>query len=167
MFVPWGVVVLGLDDIIERRRDDHIRAKGIDRDPVRSSHAYFVKATSLRELCCTLLTPLQWAGRVWALPWMIVLCPSERFYEQQGRCHQTLVERAWQIIHVVVHQESTLVRVTAWYARGRPSFADAITLVRRHLWDHRHFSTSQHETDMIKIPRVLFDRFIDVLCYAA
>jgi hypothetical protein len=33
---------------------------------------------------------------------MTVLCPSERFYEQQGHCHQTLVERAWQIIHVVV-----------------------------------------------------------------
>jgi hypothetical protein len=33
---------------------------------------------------------------------MTVLCPSERFYEQQSRRHHTLVERAWQIIHVVV-----------------------------------------------------------------
>jgi hypothetical protein len=33
---------------------------------------------------------------------MTVLCPSEQFYEQQGRRYQTLVERAWQIIHVVV-----------------------------------------------------------------
>ena len=42
------------------------------------------------------------AGRVWALPLMTVLGPSERFYEQPGRCHQTLVERAWHIVHVVV-----------------------------------------------------------------
>jgi hypothetical protein len=366
VFVPWGVVVCGLDDTIERRRGDHIRAKGIYRDPVRSSHSHVVKVSGLRWLCCMLLTPMTWAGRVWALPFMTVLCPSERFYEQQGRRHQTLVERAWQIIHVVVrwlpgrtlvfvadssyavlellhqvsglpraslitrlrldaalydppparepgqmgrprlkgdrrptleamlgdedtiwskltiepwygdaprevevatdtavwyhsgkpplllrwvlirdphkgfgpqallstnldhtpqqiltwfirrwtmevtleearahlgmetqrqwnaraiarttpallslysiitliaHQlfqkEATRVRVTAWYANIRPTFADTIALVRRHLWDHLHFSTSQHETDMIKIPRVLFDRFIDVVCYAA
>ena len=49
-----------------------------------------------------LLTPMNWAGRVWALPFMTVLCPSERFYETQGRRHQTLVPRAWHIIHVVV-----------------------------------------------------------------
>jgi hypothetical protein len=102
MFVPWGVVVFGLDDTIERRCGDHISAKGIFRDPVRSSHSLFVKVSGLRWLCCMLLTPMKWAGRVWALPLMTVLCPSERFYEQQGRRHQTLVERAWQIIHVVV-----------------------------------------------------------------
>ena len=366
MFAPWGVVVFGLDDTIERRRGEHISAKGIYRDPVRSSHSHFVKVSGLRWLCCMLLTPMPWAGRVWALPFMTVLCPSERFYEQQGRGHQTLVERAWQIIHVVVrwlprrdlvfvadssyavlellhqvselprvtlitrlrldaalydppptreqgqlgrprlkgdrrptleavladeetmwskltierwygdaphevevatdsavwyhsgkppmllrwvlirdphecfepqallstnldhtpeqiltwfirrwtievtleearahlgletqrqwnaraiarttpallglyaivtltaHQllqkEATIVRVTAWYTKIRPTFADVIALVRRHLWDHMHFSTSQHETDMIQIPRVLFDRFIDVVCYAA
>jgi hypothetical protein len=49
-----------------------------------------------------LLTPVAWAGRVWALSWMTGLCPSERFSEPQGRGHHTLVERAWQIIPVVV-----------------------------------------------------------------
>ena len=29
-------------------------------------------------------------------------CPSERFYEQRGRRHQPLTERAWQIIHLVI-----------------------------------------------------------------
>jgi DDE superfamily endonuclease len=102
MFVPWGIVVLGLDDTIERRRGDHIRAKGIYRDPVRSPHSHVVNVSGLRWLCCMLLTPLPWAGRVWALPLMTGLCPSERFYEPQGRRHQTLVERAWHIIRVVV-----------------------------------------------------------------
>ena len=40
MFVPWGVVVCGLDDTIERRRGNRIRAKGIYRDPVRPSHSH-------------------------------------------------------------------------------------------------------------------------------
>jgi hypothetical protein len=48
VFIPSGVVVFGLDDTIERRRGDQIAAKGIYRDPVRSSHAHVVKVSGLR-----------------------------------------------------------------------------------------------------------------------
>jgi hypothetical protein len=65
-----GTIVLGLDDTIERRRGDKIAAKGIYRDPVRSSHAHFVKASSLRWLSLMLLVPLPWTTRVWALPFL-------------------------------------------------------------------------------------------------
>src|SRR5215475_2620101 len=103
VFVPRGVVLFGLDDTIERRRGDQITAKGIYRDPVRSSHAHMVKASGLRWLGCMVLTPLSWADRVWALPFLTVLCPSERFYAQRGRRHQPLTERAWQMIRLLVH----------------------------------------------------------------
>jgi DDE superfamily endonuclease len=53
-----GPIVLGLDDTIERRRGDKIAAKGIYRDPVRSSHSHFVKASGLRWLSLMLLVPL-------------------------------------------------------------------------------------------------------------
>src|ERR671938_794256 len=102
VFVPSGVVLFGLDDTIERRRGEQIKAKGIYRDPVRSSHAHMVKASGLRWLACMLLAPLSWADRVWALPFLTVLCPSERFYEQRGRRHQPLTERAWQMIRLIV-----------------------------------------------------------------
>ena len=101
VFVPSGIVLFGLDDTIERRRGKQITAKGIYRDPVRSSHAHMVKASGLRWLGCMLLTPIAWAQRVWALPFLTVLCPSERFYEQRGRRHHTLLERAWQSIRLV------------------------------------------------------------------
>ena len=39
-FTPRGRLVFGLDDTIERRRGDRIAAKGIYRDPVRSSLCY-------------------------------------------------------------------------------------------------------------------------------
>jgi len=42
-----------------------------------------------------------------------------------------------------------------------------MALVRQHVWNHLHFSMSPQETDMIKIPRELFERFIDAVCYAA
>ncbi len=360
-----GVVVLGLDDTIERRRGEQITAKGIYRDPVRSSHAHMVKASGLRWLACMLLTPLAWAERVWALPFLTVLCPSERFYEQRGRRHQSLTERAGQMIrlvgrwlpgraivwvadssfaalelldkvktvprasvitrlrldaalydplpprppgtrgrprlkgrrrptleavladektlwtsvivdqwygqgprevevttdtavwyhagkppvairwvlirdpkeefdpqallsthlehtpeqilpwfvrrwtmevtfeearahlgletqrqwnaraiarttpallslyaivtltaHLLIDKGATCVRNTAWYRKTRPTFSDALALVRRHVWDHLHFSMSHQETDMIKIPRALFERFSEALCYA-
>jgi len=366
VFIPRGVIVLGLDDTIERRRGEQITAKGIYRDPVRSSHSHFVKVSGLRWLACMVLTPLSWADRVWALPFLTVLCPSERFYEQRGRGHQTLTERAWQMIrlvvrwlpgrevawatdssfaalelrdkgatlprasvitrlrldaalydpppprrpstkgrprlkgkrratleavladertqwttvivdqwygegprevevatdtavwyhtgkppvairwilirdpherfkpqallstnldytpeqilpwfvrrwtmevtfeearahlgmetqrqwndraiarttpallslysimtlnaHLLIEKGMTSVRSTAWDRKTRPTFSDAIALVRRQLWEHLHFSTSQQETDMIKIPRELFERFIDAVCYAA
>lgn len=366
VFLPSGVVVFGLDDTIERRRGDKIAAKGIYRDPVRSSHAHFVKVSGLRWLACMVLVPLSWAHRVWALPFLTVLCPSERFYEKRGRRHRPLTERAWQMIRLLVRwlpgreivcvadssfavlelldkvqtlprtsvmtrlrldaalydpppdrepgtkgrprlkgkrrptleaaladektpwtmllvaqwydegprevevatdtavwyhagkppvairwvlirdpQErfkpqallstnlqhtpeqmltwfvrrwtmevtfeearahlgmetqrqwndraiaratpallsldsiitltaqlliekgATCMRSTAWYGKTRPTFSDAIALVRRHLWDHIHFSMSLQESDMIKIPRALFERFIDAVCYVA
>jgi DDE superfamily endonuclease len=366
VFIPRGVVVVGLDDTIERRRGEQIKAKGIYRDPVRSSQAYFVKVSGLRWLACMVLLPLSWANRVWALPFLTVLCPSERFYEQRGRRHQTLTERAWQMIrlvgrwlpgrdlvfvadssfaalelldkvatlprasvitrlrldaalydpppprkpktmgrprlkgkrrptleavladkrtqwttlrveqwygkgprevevatdtavwyhtgkppvairwvlirdpqedfkpqallstnlaytpeqilpwfvrrwtmevtfeevrahlgmetqrqwndraiarttpallslysivtltaHLLIDKGATCVRSMAWYRKTRPTFSDALALVRRQLWDHLHFSMSHQETDMIKIPRALFERFIDAVCYAA
>jgi hypothetical protein len=365
VFIPSGVVVLGLDDTIERRRGDHIAAKGIYRDPVRSSHAHFVKVSGLRWLACMVLAPLAWADRVWALPFLTALCPSERFYAQRGRRHQPLTARAWQMMrlvvrwlpgrelvfvadssfaalevldqvttlprgsvitrlrldaalydpppprtprttgrprlkgkrrptleavwadertqwtrliveqwygegprevdvatdtavwyhtgkppvairwllirdpqecfkppavlsthlehtpeqrltwfvrrwtmevtceearahlgmetqrqwnaraiarttpallslysiitlnaHLLIDKGMTCVCSTAWYRKTRPTFSDAIALVRRQLWDHLHFSMSPQETDMIKIPRALFERFMDAVCYA-
>ena len=77
-FAPTGVVLLGLDDHLERRRGKQIQAKGIYRDPVRSSHSQLVKASGLRWLSVMLLVPIPWASRIWALPFLTALCPSER-----------------------------------------------------------------------------------------
>jgi len=364
--IPWGVVIFGLDDPIERRGGDQIQATGLYRDPVRSSHSHVVNVSGLRWLACMMLTPLSWAHRVWALPFLTVLCPSARFYEPRGRRHQTLTERAWQMMrlvvrwlpgreiafvadsrvaalelldnvktwprasvltrlrldaalddsppprepgtkgrprlkgqrrptlaaglteektpwtalivepwygegprevevatdtavwyhagkppvairwvlmrdpqqafdsqalrsthpahtpapmlpwfvrrwamevtfeearahlgmetqrqwndraiarttpallglysiitrtaHLLIGQGATWVRRPAWYRKTHPTFSDAMALVRRQLWDHLHFSTSQQETDMIQIPRVLLERFTEALCYAA
>src|SRR2546423_674287 len=43
-----------------------------------------------------LLVPVGWAARVWALPFLTALCPSERYvpYVQRGRRHKPLAERA-------------------------------------------------------------------------
>ena len=97
-FVPTGPLVMGLDDTIERRRGKCITAKGIYRDPVRSSHGHFVKASGLRWLSLMLLMPIPWAKRVWALPFLTALAPSERYNRQHGRRHKTLTDWARQLV---------------------------------------------------------------------
>jgi DDE superfamily endonuclease len=96
-FVPNGPVLLGIDDTIERRRGKRIAAKGIYRDPVRSSKDHFVKASGLRWLSLMLLVPIPWAGRTWALPFLTALAPSERYCREHGRRHKKLTDRARQM----------------------------------------------------------------------
>jgi DDE superfamily endonuclease len=97
-FAPEGPVVVGLDDTIERRRGARIAARGIYRDPVRSSHGHFVKASGLRWLCVMLLAPIPWADCVWALPFLAVLAPSERHATGRGRRHKKLTDWARQAL---------------------------------------------------------------------
>jgi hypothetical protein len=96
-FVSTGPIVLGVDDTIERRRGKRISAKGIYRDPVRSSKSFFVKTSGLRWLSLMLLTPIPWAQRVWGLPFLSVLAPSERFCQSHDRPHKTLTDWTRQV----------------------------------------------------------------------
>jgi hypothetical protein len=95
-------VIFGLADTIERPRGDQITAKGSDCEPVRSSQAHVGKVSGLRWLACMVLAPVSWTERVWELPFLTVLYPSERFYAQRGRRHQPLTARTWQMIRLIV-----------------------------------------------------------------
>lgn len=97
-FAMRGPIILGLDDTVERRRGAKIKAKGIYRDPVRSTHSHFVKASGLRWLSLMLLAPIPWAQRVWALPFLTVLAPSERYYQGRARGHKKLTQWAQQMV---------------------------------------------------------------------
>jgi len=98
-FVPAEQpIVLGLDDHIERRRGAKITAKGIYRDPVRSSKSFFVKTSGLRWVCLMLLAPVPWAQRIWALPFLSVLAPSERYHQEREMAHKKLTDWARQMI---------------------------------------------------------------------
>ncbi len=95
---PTGPVVVGMDEHLERRRGAKIAAKGIYRDPVRSSKAFFVKTSGLRWISLQLLVPIPWAQRVWALPFLTVLAPSERYHQKRGKRHKTLTDWGRQMI---------------------------------------------------------------------
>ena len=123
MFVPDGPVVVGIDETIERRWGPKISARGIYREggsqvspsllpyrrvasvacgtgskPVRSSHGHFVKASGLRWISVMLLAPIPWAGRIWGLPFLTALAPSERYARQAGRRHKPLADWGRQLL---------------------------------------------------------------------
>lgn len=102
LFVPADApIVVGIDETIERRRGAKIAAKGIYRDPVRSSKEFFVKTSGLRWISMMLLTPVAWACRVWALPFFTVLAPSKRYNQQHCRRHTKLTDWGRQMIRQV------------------------------------------------------------------
>src|SRR5205823_9632216 len=100
-FAPDGPLVLGIDETLERRRGRMITAAGNYRDPVRSSHGHFVKARALRWDSLMLLVPIPWAGRTWALPFLSVLAPSERYDADHDRRHKALTDWARQMVRTV------------------------------------------------------------------
>ncbi len=98
-FVPPGApVVVGLDETLERRWGRRIAARGVHRDPVRSSHGHLVKASGLRWFTIALLAPVPWASRVWALPFLTALAPSERHARERGARHKKLTDWARQAL---------------------------------------------------------------------
>src|SRR3954467_11753237 len=62
-----------------------------------------------------LLAPIPWAGRVWALPFLTALAPSERFAREHGRRHKRLTDRARQL----------LLLVARWLPERRVAVADS------------------------------------------
>ena len=55
-----------------------------------------------------------------------------------------------------------IVRRAAWYDKARPTFSDALALVRR-----RRFCGSAQENDMVRVLREFVERLTDAVCYAA
>lgn len=139
VFVPHGPIMLGLDDTVERRRGKKIAAKGIYRDPVRSSHSHFVKVSGLRWLSVMLLAPIPWVGWTWALPFLTVLAPSERYHQKCRRSHKKLTDWARQVLlqvrrwvpqrTVIVVADSSFAVLTLLHALRH--LAQPITMITR------------------------------------
>ncbi|WP_165773637.1 hypothetical protein [Zooshikella ganghwensis] len=72
--MPSGFPVIVLvDETLERRKGKQIKAKGYYRDAVRSTQKKVVKCLGLKWICMTLVVPLPWNKRPWALPFLTAL----------------------------------------------------------------------------------------------
>lgn len=106
VFVPGGApIVVGIDETTERRREANMAAKGISRDPVRSSQAFFVKTSGFRWVSISLGK----AGVGCAVS--ACACPSERYDEPRGRRHQNI--HRWRAAH-----DPPTAALVAWEVSG-------------------------------------------------
>ena len=69
--------------------------------------------------------------------------------------------------HQRMMQSMGVVRRAAWYLKTRPTFSDALALVRKELWAHATFRRSLADTDTVKVPRKFVEQLTETLCYAA
>ena len=96
-FVPADAeVVFGIDETLERRRGERIKAKGLYHDNARSSKSIHVRSHGLRWVSVMLLTPVPWSTRLWALPFLTLLTPSKRSCQSRGVRYKTLGHWAQQ-----------------------------------------------------------------------
>jgi hypothetical protein len=132
-FLPSGPAVIGMDDTIERRWGPKIAARGIYRDPVRSTHGHFVKASGLRWLSLMVTVPIPFIRRRWALPFFTILAPSQRWSTE------LLTNRTTRWTKIVMpewyggEERRTLQIVTGtsiWYHAGLPPVPIRWLLVR-------------------------------------
>lgn len=101
-FVAAGVpMVIAADETLERRNGAKIRAKGVFRDAVRSSKKHAVYCFGLRWISMMLLVAVPWSPRVWALPFLTVLAPSQKTNLADGKRHKTSIDWIGQMIRVV------------------------------------------------------------------
>lgn len=96
----WPILI-AVDETLERRRGKKIKAKGVYRDAVRSSQSRVVTSFGLKWECMTLIVPLPWCKRPWALPFLTVLAPSKKSNESQQRRHKTSLDWTRQMVKVV------------------------------------------------------------------
>ena len=111
--------IIAVDETLERRRGKKIKAKGAYRDAVASSQSRVVICFGLKWECMTLIVPLPWCKRPWALPFMVILSPSKKSDEQAGKRHKTSIDWTIQMVQCV----SRWLNRTPWILVGDGAYA--------------------------------------------
>ncbi len=96
----WPILI-AVDETLERRRGKKIKAKGAYRDAVLSSESKVITSFGLKWECMTLIVPLPWCKRPWALPFLTVLAPSKKCNEKEKKRHKTSIDWTQQMVKLV------------------------------------------------------------------
>jgi len=77
----------------------------------------------------------------------------------------------FSVVTLLAHQQLAQTewpgRQAAWSTKARPTFIDALALVRRELWAGTTFQTSSFDQDLVQIPHPLWEHLTETLCDAA
>jgi len=98
-------VALVVDEHVERRRGEKIKAKATYRDPVASSKSRIIKCTGLKWVVLAVLVSFPWAKRPFALPICCILRKPENHPKNLRRKTRSGTDLICQI----------LIRVRRWF----------------------------------------------------
>jgi hypothetical protein len=121
------------------------------------------------------------------LTWFVLRWQMETTFQEARRHLGVETQRQWSesairrttpalsglfsLVTLFAHQRMTqnivAIRRVAWYRKARPTFSDALALVRKELWAHATFRRSPWESDTVKVPRAFVEHLTETLCYAA
>lgn len=88
-------IVLAADDTIERRGGRRIKSRRCYRDAVRSSRGHLVGCFGLKWIVLTVLVPVPWSQRVWALPLLTTLSGPEGSGRRTGHKTASIGRGRW------------------------------------------------------------------------
>jgi len=96
-----GELTFVLEETLARRWGRGITLRGHSRDPLASSKQHSVAARGWRWIVLTLVMTPPWTPRPWSLPVLSAPAPTPEVSQRLGRRHQTVPQRAGQMILVV------------------------------------------------------------------
>ena len=100
--MPEGYpLVVGIDETLEALRQEDRCQGRLPRSGAFHSRELREEQRPLRWVCAMLLVEIPWATRVWALPFLSALAPSERYAAKRGKRHKKITEWAWQLLLVL------------------------------------------------------------------
>jgi len=145
------------------------------RDP---QDEFAPQALLATQLAYTPAQILAWFVQRWTMEVTFAEARAHLGLETQRQWHDLAISRTtpalfgfYSLVTLMAQalgeRESCVVRTAAWYAKARPTFSDALAVVRRELWSACHFSMSSAKPEVVEIPRSLFERLTDAVCYAA
>ncbi len=123
---------------------------------------------------------VSWFARRWQMESTFQEVRQRLGFETQRHWSETAIRRVapallalFSVVALLAHQKRSRMpqaaRGAAWYEKERPTFSDALAVVRKELWAQQEagFRGSLPEGDMVKVPREFAERLTDAVCYAA
>ena len=146
---------------------------------VRDPQARFAtQALLCTDLAATPGQILSWFVQRWQLEVTLEEARRHLGVESQRQWSDLAIRRTtptllglFSLVALLAHERMAdpagTTRQAAWYRKARPTFADALALVRRELWRHEGFQTSTCAEEIVKLPRAFVERLTEALCYVA
>jgi hypothetical protein len=98
---PDAPIELVVDGTLERRRGRKLAWKGRFHDAARSQSGHVVTSDGIHWVCVTLLAPVPWCRRRWALPFLTIPTFAPATSAKLGKPHRTAPERTEVLVRLI------------------------------------------------------------------